>query len=193
LLYDAAMRFSRHPEALSATDAEARLRYVQDVRRRTRHTTLPPVLMIGILGALVMVRGMLLLYWPHVAGLSAAWFIGVSLGGTVIALWLEDRQRMQTGVQPLTGGRPAIVVVAFAVVFIAHAIGANVVIAAIGVPLALAEWRSGTRTAAAAIVVIGLISEALVLQGTRQWAALVIFGAGLVAVGLVGRWTRQPA
>lgn len=187
------MRFSRHPEALSATDAEARLRYVQDVRRRTRHTTLPPVLMIGILGALVMVRGMLLLYWPHVAGLSAAWFIGVSLGGTVIALWLEDRQRMQTGVQPLTGGRPAIVVVAFAVVFIAHAIGANVVIAAIGVPLALAEWRSGTRTAAAAIVVIGLISEALVLQGTRQWAALVIFGAGLVAVGLVGRWTRQPA
>lgn len=188
------MRFTREHEQISADDAETRLRYVRDVRRRTHHAAVSPVLLVGILGALIIVRGMLLLYWPHVAGLSAAWYIGVSLGGLAAAIWLEDRQRMRTGVQPRTGGRATVLALTLAAEFIAHAIGANVVIAGIGVPLALVEWRSGIRMTASAIAVTGLISEALVLQGTREWAALVIFGTGLVAVGIAGRQRdRQPA
>lgn len=188
------MRFTRQHEQVSAGDAESRLRYVQDVRRRTHQAASSPVLLVGILGALIIVRGMLLLYWPHVAGLSAAWYIGVSLGGVATAIWLEDRQRMRTGVQPRSGGRTAVLALTLAAEFVAHAIGANVVIVAVGVPLALVEWRSGTRMTASAIAVIGVISEALVLQGTRQWAALVIFGAGLMAVGVAGRQRdRQPA
>lgn len=184
-----AMHPTRHDHDLSAADAESRLRYVQDVRRRThRVTAVSPVLLVGVLGALVIVRGMLLLYWPHVAGLSAAWYIGVSLGGVAAAIWLENCQRMRTGIQAARA-RPALFVATIAAEFVAHAIGANVIIVGIGVPLALAAWRTGNRTSAAAIVAIGLISEALVLQGTRQWAALVIFGAGLVAVGIAG---RQP-
>lgn len=189
------MRTTGRPERISSAEAEAeaRLRYVRDVRRRTQRSAPSPLLLVGVLGALVIVRGVLLLCWPHVAGLSAAWFIGVSLGGLAAALWLEDRQRTRTGIQLGRGFRPAVLALTLAGELIAHAVGANVIIAAIGVPIALAEWRSGIRTTAVVTVTIGLISEALVLQGTHQWAALMIFGAGLMATCVTGRRDAERA
>lgn len=62
------------------------------------------------------------------------------------------------------GGRPTVLALTLAGEFVAHAIGANVVIVAIGVPLGVVAWRSGIRMTATAIAVIGLISETLVLQ-----------------------------
>jgi len=175
---------------MNAADAEARLRYVQDVRRRTRQAGTTPVLLVAILGALIIVRGILLLYWPRVAGISAAWFLGVCVIGLAAAVWLGHRQRTQGGVLPAPAGR-WIAVLTIAAEVIAHAIGANVIIAGMAVPLSFAAWRVGMQPIAGAISAIGIISEALVLQGTQQWAALVIFGAGLVAVAIAARQTSR--
>ncbi len=178
---------------MSAADAETRLRYVQDVRARTRGAAVTPLVLVGMLGALIIVRGLLLLYWPHVAGLSGAWFLSVTVAGIGAALWLEQRQRVHSGVMPVHGSRAVMLVATFAAEFLANAIGTNVIIAGITVPLAFSEWRTRTRTTAVAIAVIGLICDALVLGGTRQWTALVIFGTGLIAVGVIARQTRGSA
>lgn len=174
---------------MSAADAESRLRYVEDVRTRTRHAAVIPVLLLGMFGALIIAKGVLMRYWPHVAGIPAAWFLGASAAALAAARWLEHRQRMHGGVLPAPRGRPASLVMTIAAELVAHGIGANVLIAGVAVPLSLGTWRTGMRAIAVAIAVIGVISDALVLQGARQWAAVVIFGIGLVAVGLVGRRT----
>ena len=177
---------------MRAADAEKRLRYVQDVRRRTRHAGVIPVLVVGILGlgALIIAMGLLMLYWPHVAGIPAAWFLGASAAVLVAERWQAHRQRMYSGVLPARA-RPAVLAIMIAAEFVAHAIGTNIIIAGAGVGLSLAAWRAGMRTLAVAIAAVGMISEALVLQGTRQWAALLIFGTGLVAVGIMARQTSR--
>lgn len=184
-----AVDVSQQRQSMSAAEAETRLRYVQDVRSRTRHTAVIPVLAVGLLGALIIVRGLLMRYWPHVAGIQAAWLLGTSAVVLVADRWQGRRQRMDTGVLLARGG-PALLAIVIVGELVAHGIGTNVLIAGAAVPLAIAAWRTGVRMIAVRIAVIGAIGEVLVLQGMPQWAAVVIFGTGLVAVGLV--WPRTP-
>jgi len=75
----------------------------------------------------------------------------------------------------------------------ADAIGINILITGITASVALAAAMAGLSAIAAGTVALGVIGDALYLHGTAQWAALMIYGIGLIAIAGIGHLTTGHA
>jgi hypothetical protein len=70
---------------------------------------------------------------------------------------------------------------------VALLVGANALIAAVGGASAVAVYFSGLPALAATTVVTALVAEAMLFDGAAAGIALLVFGAGLVAIALAMR------
>jgi hypothetical protein len=173
---------------MNEADAAARLRYVSEVRQRTRRAaTVIPSWVLPSLGALLVARGLLMRYEPGLRLPSTGVFVGLLVARTVLWRYLSHRRQRRGGVVQATRYQQAPMIGAIVVGLLAP-IDAGLL--ALAAALALSAWITGQIQIAAATVGLGIATSALILQGTSAWSALVMFGAGLMALGVARALTR---
>jgi hypothetical protein len=168
-------------------DAAARLRYMTDVRQRTRRQVLAPSATLVVVGGLVLTRGVAAERWPRDAAISAG------LLGLLVAVRLGLRAWRRRGepsrwigttpirTRQICAGAGAVGIA------VAVAVGANPLITMIAAMTGVAAYLGGLAWLASGIVAIGLTGDVLVLDGAPAWAGLTIAGLGLLTLGLVSR------
>jgi len=82
---------------------------------------------------------------------------------------------------------------AWAGVAAAVVLGANPLITAITVAIALASYLSGLYAVAAAAIAIGIVGDVAVAHGLARAIAELVVGAGLLAAGLTGLYRAHEA
>ena len=171
---------------LSGADAAGRLRYAGDVRARARRAALVPSFALLALGAVVMVHGFLATAWPHTRAVAIAW-VAAAIAARPALRWLRMRISERRGVHGSMRLRAACAAAAVAAAALAFGLGADPLLSSIAMATALAAFLAGFPSVALAAVVVGAVSDALVARGVAASVAQLVFGAGLVAVGLVCR------
>lgn len=166
---------------MNEADAAARLRYVSEVRQRTRRAaTVIPAWALPSLGALLVARGLLMRYDNRLQLPSTGLLVTLLIARTVVRRYLSHRRQRRGGVVQAARYQQAPVIAAIVVGFLAP-IDAGLL--ALAAALALSAWITGQLPIAAATVGLGIATSALVMQGAPEWTALVVFGAGLIALG----------
>jgi hypothetical protein len=167
-------------------DAAARLRYVTSVQERTRRRLLAPSYGLIVLGALVAVRGALATVWPHAALVTITW-LAVIVAARPLVLWLRRRLADQRGIYGSLRLRLAVAAAGLTAAGAAIAFGANPFLASIAAATAVTAYLAGLPSIAAAALVVGVAADIVAAEGSTPAAGELIFGVGLIAVGLVSR------
>jgi hypothetical protein len=167
-------------------DAAARLRYVTGVQQRTRRAALAPSLALLALGGIVLVHGVLTTVWPHAALVSAVWIAG-AIAARPALRWLRHRLAQRRGLHGSPRLRLVVGAVGLATAAAAVALGAAPIISAIAAGTAVSAYLAGMPSIAAAAVLVGAIADVAVAEDLTPAAGEIVFGAGLIAVGLVAR------
>jgi hypothetical protein len=173
---------SMNPQAAAA----ARLHYAGEVRARTRRALLEPSFALLALGTVVAVHGALAALWPHDAGVAASWLPAVLAARVAVA---RRRRRVQwrRGMVAAPGLRRACAAIALVAAVAAIALGASPLVTGIAAVTAAAAYLGGLPSIAAAALLTGAIGDVVLLEGAAQPAGELLFGLGLVAVGLACR------
>jgi hypothetical protein len=172
--------------AMHEADAASRLRYVSDVRRRTRlAATAVPRWMLPVLGALLIARGLLLRFDHHLKlsslGVSSVALLAALLVLRVVAWrYLSHRRQLRDGVVQSARHRHAPAVAAVLVALLVPTGDAYVL--ALAAALALSAWIVGPSPIAAATLLLGIATGAMLVQGAPTWTVLIVFGAGLIGL-----------
>lgn len=166
--------------------AAARLRYVSGIQERTRRAAVAPSFALIALGLIVMTHGAVATAWPHAALASIVW-VAVAIAVRPALRVLRLRTAEQRGVHGLTRLRIATGVVGLATAGFAIALGANPLISAVAVATALTAYLAGLPSIALSAVVVGAIADTMIAENAAPAVGELIFGAGLLALGLVCR------
>jgi hypothetical protein len=175
-----------NPHAMSGAEAAARLRYAAGVRTRTRRAVLGPGLALLVLGAVVVVHAALMELWPHDAGVAASWLFAL-LGARLIFVLRRRRVQWRRGIVGAPHLRVAVAAAALAGTAAAIAVGANLLVSTISAVTAVAAYGAGIPSIAAAAVVTGAIGDVVLAEGVPRPTAELLFGVGLIAVGIASR------
>jgi hypothetical protein len=175
---------------MSGNDAAARLSYLSGIQARTRRALLMPSYALVALGAIVAVHGALAAIWPHAEVASLAW-VGAAIASRPMLRWLRQRIAERRGVDGTLRLRLRSAAAALAAGTAAVLLGANSLISAIAVATALPAYLAGLRSIALAALLVGVVGDIMAAQDVSATAAQIVFGAGLVAVGLVCRAREQ--
>ena len=124
--------------------------------------------------------------WPHAALASIAW-VAVAIAVRPVLRVLRRRMAEQRGLHGLTRLRLATGAVGLATAAVAIALGADPLISAIAVATALPAYLAGLPSIALSAVIVGAIADTVVAENAAPAVGELIFGAGLLAVGLVCR------
>ncbi len=178
------------PQPNDPGEAEARLRQIRDVRKRTRRAPAAPFIVLTVVGVLFIARGMLLSYWPHETPVSTASVLGMGVALVLTRRWMGRHQHAD-GILRSPHVRQASALAAIVGALIADVIGVNVLLTGATASLAIAAAMGGFGASAVAIVAIGAMSDALYLQVSSQWAVLIMYGLGLVAVAGAGHYAAD--
>jgi hypothetical protein len=174
-------------------DAASHLRVVEEMRQRARRAMAVSPLAIAALGVLIAARGAAMELAPDLDIPAWAWLAVLVLVRPPVRHHLR-RRAQRTGAAPRARSRVLRAVAALAAVAVALLVGANALIAAVGGATAVAIYFSGLPALAAATVVTALVAEAMLFDGAAAGIALLVFGAGLVAIALTMRaGERQTA
>lgn len=167
-------------------DAAARLRYVNSVQERTRRALLAPSYLLIGLGALVAARGALGTVWPHAALVTITWLTAI-IAARPVLLWLRRRLEDQRGMYGSLRLRLGVGAAGVAAAAVAIGFGANPFLASIAAATAVTAYLAGLPSIAAAALVVGAVADVVAAEGSTPAAGELVFGAGLIAVGLVSR------
>jgi hypothetical protein len=167
-------------------DAAARLRYVTGVQQRTRRAALAPSFALLAMGAIVLVHGVLSTAWPHAALVSAVWVAG-AIAARPALRWLRNRISQRRGLHGSARARLIVGAAGLATAAAAVALGADPLISAIAAGTAVSAYLAGMPSIAAAAVLVGAIADVAVAEDLTPAAGEIVFGAGLIAIGLVAR------
>jgi hypothetical protein len=171
---------------MSSTDAAARLRYVSGIQTRARRAVLLPSFAFVALGAAVALHGVLVTLWPHAAVVSLVWLGGV-LAVRPGLRWLRHRIEQRRGLQGAPRLRAACAAAALVAAGLAVLLGASPLVAGIAVATAVAAYLGGLPSVALAAIVVGVAADVLITRDAAPAAGELVFGAGLVIIGLVAR------
>jgi hypothetical protein len=168
--------------ALRDSDAAAHLRYVAEVRSLTRRGAVMPSSAHLALGALVLIRGLLMRYLPHLTALPTAWLV-MLLALRPVSMSLEPGSLLG-GVHQKFWDRAAPPLLATACALVAVAIGADALISAVAGALCVSAWRAGLAAIATSTAALGVFSDALAMSGAPPGTALIALGTGLTLLGM---------
>jgi hypothetical protein len=175
---------STYERTLSPADAEARLRYLAELRTSARRAVLLPSLGLLIaLGVVVASHGALTALWPHGAVVTVAWVAALVLARPALRRWA-------TGALPPRGIERSLrlpllcAAVAVAAAILADLAGANPLISAIAAGTALRAALAGMPAVAAGALLAGAVGDAMLLEGVAPSTGDLLIGAALVAGGL---------
>jgi hypothetical protein len=171
---------------MSGAEAAARLRYAAGVRTRTRRAVLGPGLALLVLGAVVVVHAALMELWPHDAAVAAGWLFAL-LAARLVFVLRRRRVQWRRGIVGAPHLRAAFAVAVLAAAATAIAFGASLLVSTIAAVTAVAAYGAGIPSIAAAAVVTGAIGDVVLLAGVPRPAAELLFGLGLMAVGVACR------
>ena len=158
---------STYERTLSPADAEARLRYVTEVRTSARRAVLLPSLglLIG-LGVVVASHGALPALWPHGAIVTVAWVAALVLarpalrgGGPGASSRAGSSARAPPAALRRGGGgrgHPR------------ELVGADPLISAIAAGTALRAALAGMPAVAATALLAGAVGDAMLVEGSRR-------------------------
>jgi hypothetical protein len=175
---------AQQPSDMSPSDAAARLRYMAGVRARARRAVLVPAFVALALGGIVVTHGALIALWPHAAVVSVAWLacLVVARPGLV---WQRRRLERRRGLLGAPRLRVACAVAGALAAAAAVVASADPLVSAAAGSVALAAYLAGVPAVALAAVVAGVAGEMAFVDGASRPAGELVFGAGLVAAGLV--------
>jgi hypothetical protein len=177
---------------MDPANAAARLRYVAGVQQRTRRAAVAPSVPLIALGLIVLAHGAVATAWPHAALASLVW-VAVAIAARPILRVLRRRLADERGLHGLTRWRLATGALGLATAGIAVALGAAPLISAIAVATALPAYLAGMPSIALSAVVVGAIADTVVAENASPAVGELIFGAGLLAIGLVCRAKERDA
>lgn len=166
--------------------AAARLRYVSGVQERARRAALAPSFALIALGLIVLAHGAVAAAWPRAALASIVW-VAAAIAVRPVLRILRRRMAEQRGLHGLTRLRLATGAVGLATAGVAIALGTDPLISAIAVATALPAYLAGLPSIALSAVIVGAIADTVVAENAAPAVGELIFGAGLLAVGLVCR------
>jgi hypothetical protein len=167
-------------------DAAARLRYVNSIQERTRRAALAPSLALVLLGALVLVHGAFATVWPHAALITITWLAAI-IAIRPVLLWLRRRLEHRRGLYSSLRLRLGVGAAGLAAAAVAIAFGASPFLASIAAATAVTACLAGLPSIAAAAIMVGIVADVVAAEGSTPAAGELVFGAGLIMVGLVSR------
>lgn len=171
---------------LSPTAAAARLRYVSDVRQRTRRQLLTPSVALLVLGVLLLTRGVLVERWPRDTAVSIASFAGIMAIRQGGLLW-QRRHELARGLARSSRLRLTCTTLGLLTALTATVVGTSPVIGGIAAATAAAAYLAGMPFLTVIVLLAGAAGDALVLAGVSTSIALVIFGAVMLTLGFATR------
>jgi hypothetical protein len=175
---------STYERTLSPADAEARLRYVAQVRTTARRAVLIPSLglLIG-LGVVVATHGALTALWPHGAVVTVAWVAALVLARPALRRW-GTGSVLPRGVERSLRLPLLCAAAAVSAGVVADLVGLNPLITAIAAGTALRAALGGMPAVAAGALLAGAVGDAMLLEGVGPSTADLLIGAALVGGGL---------
>jgi predicted neutral ceramidase superfamily lipid hydrolase len=167
---------------LSPAQAADRLRYLNEVQRRTRRASLSPAFGLLVVGVIALAHGLVITLWPHS---SLEWLV---LGVAIVAArplnrWLHRRLERQ-GLEARRSLRVASAVAALGFVILAIATGANPLVSALAAATALMALFASMPVVSLAATAVGLIGDFAIRQGLSAGTGQILVGAAFLAVGL---------
>lgn len=171
---------------ISHTAAAARLRLAAGVRKRARRSVLLPPTALLVVGVVIAARGFVMEAWPDGGVPWPVWIALLAGLRVAVSLYVRRRQRRR-GVVPSARVRALRALPALAAIAIAIVVGANALIVGVAVATAAAAFLAGLPALALAALLNGAVSEGLLLEGVPAGVALLVFGAGIAAIGINAR------
>lgn len=175
---------------MSGADAASRLRYVAGVQTRARRAVLAPSFLLVSLGALVLSHAVLVAVWPRGAGITVFWIAAVVAARPGL-LWLRRRIEERQGLRGAMRLRLICAAAALTAAALAFGLGASPFVSAIAVATGVSAYLAGMPTVALAAVLIGVVGDELLANGVSSSVGELVFGAGLVIVGLICHATER--
>jgi hypothetical protein len=167
----------------SAADAAARLRYVTDVRVRTRRAALlpSPALLVPV-GAVLVAHALVRALWPHGGTATVVWIAAlVAARPALRAEW--RRARRSPGLVVAARSWGACVAAVGAGAFPAAALGIDVLVTAVAAGLVARAALARRPLVALAALAAGACAGALAAAGVPAAALEGAVGAALVLAG----------
>jgi hypothetical protein len=137
-----------------------------------------------VLGVLVAVRGALGTVWPHAALVTITWLAAI-IATRPLLRWLRRRLEAQRGMSGSLRLRLGVGAAGLAAAAVAIGLGVNPFLASIAAATAVTAYLAGLPSIAAAALVVGVVADVVAAEGSTPAAGELVFGAGLIAVGLV--------
>ena len=184
------MQPSVDPPVMSGADAASRLRYVAGVQIRARRAVLAPSFLLVSLGALVLSHAALVAVWPRGAGVTIFW-LAVIVAARPGLFWLRRRIEEREDLRGAMRLRLICAAAALTAAALAFGIGASPLVTAIAVATAVTAYLAGMPSVALAAVLIGVVGDELLANGVSSPVGELVFGAGLVVVGLICHATEH--
>jgi hypothetical protein len=190
-----AMQAPAGHSGLSPSQAAARLRYLNEVQRRTRRASLSPAFGLLVVGVTALAHGLVITLWPHS---SLEWLVLVAAIVAVRPLqrWLRRRVERQ-GLEGRRSVRLASGAAALGFVVLAIATGANPLVSGLAAATALMAFFAGMPVVSLAATAVGLVGDFAIRQGLSAGTGQILVGAAFLAIGLLtsvweGRF-REPS
>ena len=139
-----------------------------------------------MLGALVAVRGALATVWPRAALVTITW-LAVIIAARPLLLGVRRRLEDRRGIYGSLRLRLGVGAAGLAAAAVAIGFGVNPFLASIAAATAVTAYLAGLPSIAAAALVVGIVADVVAAEGSTPAAGELIFGVGLIAVGLVSR------
>ena len=167
----------------SAADAAARLRYVTDVRVRTRRAALlpTPALLVPV-GAVLVAHALVRALWPHGGAATVVWIAAlVAARPALRAEW--RRARLSPGLVVAARSWGACVAAVGAGAFLAAALGIDALITAVAAGFVVRAALVRRPAVALAALAAGVAAGVLAAAGVPAAALEGALGVALIAAG----------
>jgi hypothetical protein len=182
------MQAPLHRSGLSPTQAEARLRYLDEIQRRTRRAAYSPAYGLLVVGAIALAHGAVITLWAQ-AGLEWIVWIGALLALRPLIRWLR-RRLAQRGLEGQSRVALASATAAVGFTVLAVATGANPLVSALAAASALMAFLASMPVVSLATVAVGLAGDLAIRQGLAAGTSQILVGMALIALGL---WSMRTS